>query len=51
MDGLGLREDFWRELLAERDRDAAVQRLAAELSRMLAALLQHEEAEVPWEWA
>ena len=51
MDGAGLREDFWRELLAERDRDAAAERLAAESSRMLAALLRHEEAEVPWEWA
>ena len=51
MDGAGLREDFWRELLAERDRDAAAQRAAAESSRLLAALLQHEEAEVPWEWA
>ena len=47
----GLREDFWRELLAERDRDAAAERLAAESSRMMAALLRHEEAEVPWEWA
>ena len=51
MDGAGLREDFWRELLAERDRDAAAERIAAESSRMMAALLQHEEAEVPWEWA
>ena len=37
--------------MAERDRDAAAQRAAAESSRLLAALLQHEEAEVPWEWA
>ena len=47
----GMIEDFWWELLAERDRDAAAQRVAAESSRMLAALLRHEEAEVPWEWA
>ena len=47
----GMREDLWREMLAERDRDAAAERLAAETSRMMAALLRHEEAEVPWEWA
>jgi hypothetical protein len=47
----GVREDLWREMLAERDRDAAAERLAAETSRIMAALLRHEEAEVPWEWA
>jgi hypothetical protein len=47
----GVREDLWREMLAERDRDADAARVAAEASRMMAAILRHEEAEVPWEWA
>ena len=47
----GLREDLWREMMAERDRDADAARIAAETSRLMAAILRHEEAEVPWEWA
>ena len=47
----GLREDLWREVLAERDRDAAAERVAAETGRLLQALLRHEQEEVPWEWA